>query len=143
MVLMKINIYSSDSLYTEDGVRAFNNAFAPYGRKFTHSFSSAPSYDESLSAIFPHLALVSASEGETITEVLSKGYNFGGSTFGPTSFASVLNDKGGRFNRNRVLWLSNASLATLQQHPDKFELSILNKDVFPVVTDNPEVDNQP
>ena len=125
MDLMKITIYSRASMY--EGPDNFE-------RKFLGGFSSAPSYDEALSSIFHHFTLVSSAQGETITEALAQGYDFGGGTKGPTSFASVLNDKGGRFNRNKVIWLSNASLATLQQHPDKFELDVRLSTDFPVMT---------
>lgn len=136
---MKLEVYDSDVLYTPDHEK--------YGKNFNRKFSSAISYDRHLSAIFPHFVLVSAKQAAEITEILGKGYHYGynASTgkdmYGPTSFASVLNDNGDRYNRDRVVWLSRASLATLQQHPDKFELSILNSQVFPVMTPNPEVDN--
>lgn len=137
---MKLEVYDSDALYTPDHEH--------YGKRFNRRFSSSLTYDMHLSAIFPHFVLVSAKQAATITEVLGKGYHFGynASTgkdmYGPTSFASVLNDKDNGYNRDRVVWLSRASLATLQQHPDTFELTIHNSQVFPVMTPNEEVDNE-
>lgn len=101
-----------------------------------HRVSSAPSYDEHLSAIFPWVALVSQKQSQELVGVLSRGYQFSPGHFGPTSYAAVYNMRGDAYNRQVVLWMSRASLSTLFQHKDLYD--IINLDGDPVMSSIPE-----
>ena len=73
--------------------------------------SSAPSYDEHLSAIFPYYVMTDLEAAEDLTDTLSMGDEDG---IYP-SFASVANLAGHR--QSKVMWLSAASLAlVLAEH---------------------------
>jgi hypothetical protein len=99
-------------------------------------FSSAPSYDAALSTIFPWVALVSHRQSQELVGVLARGYQFAPDFFGPTSYAAVYNDRGDRHNRQVALWMSRASLSTLFQHKDLYD--IIHLDGAPVMSHIPE-----
>lgn len=119
---MKIDIYSSKTL------QVLNYGFP--------RISSSPEYDRSLTSIFPHFALVSHRQAQELVGVLMRGYEFGPGKFGPTSFSATLNMNGEKYNRSIVLWLSGASLCTIQQHKDLYEVTEL--DGQPVMSPVPE-----
>lgn len=106
--------------------------YQPSGNRF----SSAPGYDAALASIFPHVALVSHQQSRELVGILSTGYEFTAGRFGPTSYAAVYNDRGDRYNRQVALWLSRASLATLEQHKDIYEVILLEGE--PVMSPAPE-----
>lgn len=122
MERMKVDIHSSAEL------EVMHSGFP--------RISSAPAYDRHLSAVFPHFALVSHRQAQELVGVLMRGYEFGPGKFGPTSFSASLNMKGEQFNRSIVLWLSGASLCTLQQHKDLYEITEL--DGQPIMSPVPE-----
>lgn len=122
MERMKVDIYSSDKL------EVMSNGFP--------RISSAPSYDRHLSAVFPYLALVSHRQAQELVGVLMRGYEIAPGKFGPTSFSVAFNLNGEQFNRSAVLWMSRASLCTLLQHKDLYEITEL--DGQPVMSPVPE-----
>ena len=122
MERMKIEVYSSKTL------EVMENGFP--------RISSAPSYDRHLSAVFPNFALVSHRQAQELVGVLMRGYEYGPGKFGPTSFSVAFNMRGEKFNRPIVLWMSAASVATLQQHKDIYEIAEL--DGQPVMSPVPE-----
>lgn len=97
---------------------------------------SAPTYDRALASIFPWVALVSQKQSQELVGVLSRGYQFSPGHFGPTSYAAVYNMRGDAYNRQVVLWMSRASLSTLFQHKDLYD--IINLDGGPVMSSIPE-----
>lgn len=101
-----------------------------------HRISSAPSYDGALSSIFPWVALVSQKQSQELVGLLSRGYQFAPDLFGPTSYAAVYNMRGDKYNRQVVLWMSRASLSTLFQHKDLYDIT--NVDGAPVMSHIPE-----
>lgn len=122
MERMKIDVYSSAKL------EVMSNG--------SPRISSAPAYDEHLSAVFPHLTLVSHQQAQELAGVLMRGYEYGPGKFGPTSFSVAFNYRGEKFNRPIVLWMSGASLCTLLQHKDLYEITEL--DGQPVMSPVPE-----
>lgn len=88
--------------------------------------SSAPAYDQALGSIFPHFIKVSQELGQELTGLLARGYESSGykgkKTYLPTSFASVLNDRGHSEGKPRIIWLSRSSVEVLRQHEDIYEI---------------------
>lgn len=88
--------------------------------------SSAPSYDRALGSIFPHFIRVSQELGQELTGLLARGYETTGykmaKTYLPTSFASVLNDRGYSEGKPRIIWLSRSSVEVLRQHEDIYNI---------------------
>lgn len=87
-------------------------------------FSSAPSYDSSLGAIFPYFTKLNDEQATELGALLSRGYNEQFRMFTPTSFALVVT-----FDReySRILWLSASSVELLKLHPDLYTLIFIDE----------------
>jgi hypothetical protein len=117
---MKIIIHESKHLYAYPD--EYNSR--PTERAFLQRFSSSYTYDMALSGIFPYYALVTQLQGQELSGLISMGYpGLGGGLITP-SFALVLNDRGNKFNRNKVLWLSQAAYTCISRHEDLYDITL-------------------
>jgi len=123
MERMKIVVHHSKYLYAyPDEYNSY-----PEGRCFLQRFSSAFSYDKALSGIFPYYALVTQQQGQELSGLISMGYpGLEGGLITP-SFALVLNDRGQKFGRTRVLWMSEAALSAVKRHEDLYDVDLSNQ----------------
>jgi hypothetical protein len=112
MEKITLEIFNSEDLYDNKGDMS--------------RLSSAPAYDSALSSIFPHYIKVSQELGQELSGVLARGYETIGfknkKVFLPTSFASVLNDRGYSEGKPRIIWLSRSSVSVLDQHSDLYDI---------------------